>query len=137
MFLIARSWGIALHPARECRVPALSGRNRPSTLLYSKSSRLTCATEARSSGRLELSRVIEDADQCKPGASPGFVSRRIRPQSLLPHHKQNRPEIPDTALILRAGSGSFWKQVLPLRSKTPRQALDSALPRARVSRLIH
>src|SRR6266542_2554123 len=102
MFFIARSWGIALHLGRECRVPARSGRNHPSILLYSKSSRLTCATEARSSVRFEISRVIAAADRCKRGASAGFVSRHIRLQSLLLHRKQIRPEIPDMAVIAPA-----------------------------------
>src|SRR6266480_5963826 len=99
MLLIARSWDIALHLGRECRVPARSGRNRPSILLYSRSSRLTCAIEARSFGRFETCRVIAAAARCKPGASQGFVSRHTRPQPLLAHRKRIRPEIPDMALI--------------------------------------
>src|SRR6266511_4749652 len=136
MFFIARSWGIALHPGHECRVPDRSGRNRPSILLYSKSSRLTCATEARTAGRFEISRVTAAAGRCKPDASPGFVCRDTRPQSLLPHRKQIRPEIPDMALIPPAELVSLWKRVSLLRSTTPLQALHSVLPRAPVSRLI-
>src|SRR5947207_10613841 len=108
-FFTARSWDIALHPGCECRVPNRSGRNRPSILLYSKSSRLTCVTEARRSGRFEISRVIAAADRCKRGASLGFVSRHIRLQSLLLDRKQIRPEIPDMALIPPDESVSFWK----------------------------
>src|SRR5262249_39027934 len=133
---IDRSWGIALHPGREYRVPARSGRNRPSILPYSKSSRLTGATEARRSGRFEISRVIAAAGRCKPGASPVFVSNHTRPQSLLPHRKRIRPEILDMALTPLAESVSFWKRVWLSRSTMPSRALHSARPRAPVSRLI-
>src|SRR5438046_10303416 len=111
MRFIARSWDIGLHPGREYRVPTRSGRNRPLILLYSNASRLTDATEARKSGRFEVSRAIAASDRCKLGASPGFVSRHTRPQLLLPHRKQIRPEIPGTALIPPDESVSFWKRV--------------------------
>src|SRR5712675_314885 len=99
MFFIAHSWGIALHPGRECRVRVRSGRNRPSILLYSKSSRLTAAIEVHRSCQFEISRVLAAVARCKQDASPGFVSRCTRLQSLVPHHKGIRPEIPDMALI--------------------------------------
>src|SRR5439155_17686498 len=111
MFFIARSWGIALHLGRECRVPARSGLNHPSILLYSKSSRLTAATEVHRSCQFEISRVLAAAARCKPDASPGFVSRHTGPQSLLPHHKRIRPAIPDMALTPPSESVSFWKRV--------------------------
>src|ERR1700761_9677352 len=107
MLFIARSLGIALHPGRECKVPTRSGRNRPSILWYSKASRLTDATEARTSGRFEIFRVIVAAGRCKPGASPGFVSRHTGLKLRLRHRKQIRPEIPDTAVILPSESVSF------------------------------
>src|SRR5207248_869573 len=102
-----------LHLGREGRVPTQFGRNRLSILLYSKPSHLTGATEAHSSGRFEISRVIAAAGRCKPGASPGFVSRHIPLQLLFPHHKRIQPEIPDMALTPPSESVSFWKRVSP------------------------
>src|SRR5919204_6766406 len=113
MFFIARSWGIALHLGRECKVPTQSGRNRPSILLYSKASRLTGATEVRRPCRFEIFRVIVAAGRCKPGASPGFVFLHTGLKSLVPHRKQIRPEIPDMGVTPPSESVSFWKRVSP------------------------
>src|SRR6476660_9605343 len=136
MFFIARSWGIALHPGHECRVPARSAQNRPSILLCSKASRLTGATEVHRSYRLEIFRVIVAAGRCKPGASPGFVSRHTGLKSRLRHRKQIRPEIPDTAAIPPSEPVSFWKRVSPLRLTPPSRALHSEQLGAPVWRLI-
>src|SRR6476659_1178395 len=136
MSLIAGSWGIALHPGRECRVPTRYGRNRPSILLYSKASHLTDAIAGHRSYRLEIFRVIVAAGRCKPDASPGFVSRHTGLKSRLRHRKQIRPEIPDTAVILPSEPVSFWKRVSPLRLTTPSRALHSEQLRAPVWRLI-
>src|SRR4029077_17321603 len=137
MFLIGRSWGIALHPGRECKVPTRSDRNRPSILLYSKASRLTGATACHRSYRLEISRAIAVSDQCKQGASPGFVSRHTLLKGLVRPPKPIRPEIPGMAAIPPSESGSFWKRVSLLRLTRPSPALHSARLRAPVSRLIH
>src|SRR6476660_9501838 len=126
MSLIAGSWGIALHPGRECRVPTRYGRNRPSILLYSKASRLTGATEVHRSCQFEIFRATVAAGRCKPDASPGFVSRHTGLKSRLRHRKQIRPEIPDTAVIPPSEPVSFWKRVSPLRLMTPSRALHSA-----------
>src|SRR6266550_1148440 len=78
MLFIARSWDIGLHPGRECKGLTRSDRNHPSILLYSKASRLTAATEVHRSCQFEISRAIAASDQCKQGASHGFVSRDTR-----------------------------------------------------------
>src|SRR5262249_16798038 len=121
---------------RECKVPTQCGRNRLSILSYSKSSRLASVTEARSSGRFEISRVIAAAGRYKPGASPGFVSRRTHLKSLFLHRKGIQQEIPDTALIPLSLLVSFWKPVSLSRLARPPRALRSARPRVRGSQLI-